>query len=131
VSDVAEKATAEPLASRDELASLRRPAPPKHCGWCGRHLPDGGNVGRRRRYCGQSCRQRAYERRTAVQRTGLPEDAVVLSAAEIAELQDRLFQLRCAAEDVVTAVDDGAVGAELRGLAAGLAEATRELEQLR
>lgn len=64
-------------------------------------------------------------------RGGLPEDAVVLSATEIANLQDRLFQLRCAAEDVVTAVDDGAAVAELRELAAGLVDAARHLERLR
>ena len=64
--------------SRDVLTRVRRRAG-QHCGWCGRILEQGTNVGRRRRYCGQSCRQRAYERRTAVQRTGLPEDAVVLS----------------------------------------------------
>jgi hypothetical protein len=115
----------------DELAAMRRPTAPKHCGWCGRQLPESGNVGRRRRYCGQSCRQRAYERRAAVQRCGLPEDAVVLSDSEIATLQDRLFQLRCAAEDVVTAADDGAELAELRRLADEIARTAKELEQLR
>lgn len=88
-------------------------------------------MGRRRRYCGQSCRQRAYERRTAVQRTGLPDDAVVLSDTEVATLQDRLFQLRCAAEDVVTAADDGAEVAELRRLADELARTAKGIEQLR
>ncbi|NIJ12163.1 hypothetical protein FHU38_002507 [Saccharomonospora amisosensis] len=97
--------TTPAIASRDELARLRKPVP-THCGWCGQRLRHGGTVGRRRRYCGQSCRQRAYERRLAVQRGGLPEDAVVLSATELAMLQDRLFQLRCAAEDVVTATED-------------------------
>nr|WP_040926411.1 hypothetical protein [Saccharomonospora marina] len=118
------------MASRDELAGLRKPVP-THCGWCGQRLEHGGTVGRRRRYCGQSCRQRAYERRLAVQRGGLPEDAVVLSAAELAMLQDRLFQLRCAAEDVVTATEDGADVAELRRLAAELARSARSLERLR
>jgi len=88
-------------------------------------------VGRRRRYCGHSCRQRAYEQRIAVQRGGLPEDAVVLSADEIAALQDKLFQLRCAAEDVVTAVSDGAKPAELQALASALASAAKDVEQLR
>ncbi|WP_230422779.1 hypothetical protein [Prauserella cavernicola] len=118
------------VASRDELQQLRTPVP-RHCGWCGRRLEQSGSVGRRRRYCGQSCRQRAYERRTAVQRTGLPEDAVVLSDTEIATLQDRLFQLRCAAEDVATAAEDGASPGELRQMATELAQAARELEQLR
>jgi hypothetical protein len=106
----------------------------QHCAWCGRRLPveaRDGKAGRRRRYCAQPCRQRAYERRSAVIRGGLPEDAVVLSATELADLQDRLFQLRCAAEDVVTAVDDGAAATELRGLALELADTARDLERLR
>jgi hypothetical protein len=103
----------------------------RHCGWCGLRLPEDGKVGRPRRYCSQSCRQRAYERRSAVQRGGLPEDAVVLSAAELADLQDRLFQLRCAAEDVVTAANDGAGSLELKNLAAAVVENAQGLERLR
>lgn len=103
----------------------------RHCAWCGRPLPDDGKVGRPRRYCAQPCRQRAYERRTAVHRGGLPEDAVILSATELADLQDRLFQLRCAAEDVVTAVDDGATPTELRKLANELNHTAHDLERLR
>ncbi|WP_051790945.1 hypothetical protein [Amycolatopsis jejuensis] len=122
---------AEHAPTGDERVVPRRSNAPKHCGWCGRRLPESGNVGRRRRYCGQSCRQRAYERRTALQRSGLPEDAVVLSDTEIATLQDRLFQLRCAAEDIVTATEDGANAAELRQLAEEVASAARDLEQLR
>jgi hypothetical protein len=115
----------------DPAAELRRPAA-RHCGWCGGRLPEGDkSVGRPRRYCAQSCRQRAYERRAAVQRGGLPEDAVVLSAVELADLQDRLFQLRCAAEDVVTATEDGAEPAELRSLAAKVLEIATGLERLR
>ncbi|PRX45031.1 hypothetical protein B0I33_110130 [Prauserella shujinwangii] len=102
-----------------------------YCGWCGKRVEQNGTVGRRRRYCGQSCRQRAYERRIAVQRGGLPEDAVVLSGAELATLQDRLFQLRCAAEDVGTAAEDGADAEELRRLARELARTAQDLEQLR
>lgn len=117
--------------SRDELRAIRADAEKRHCGWCGARLGSNGRVGRRRRYCGHSCRQRAYERRAAVQRGGLPEDAVVLSADELSALQDRLFQLRCAAEDVVTAVGDGARPAELRELADELARAARDIEQLR
>ncbi|MQA64075.1 MAG: hypothetical protein GEU86_22025 [Actinophytocola sp.] len=118
-------------SSRDELQSWRAARRPRHCGWCGVHLPHGGAVGRRRRYCGQSCRQRAYERRAAMQRGGIPDDAVILSDAELAALQDRLFQLRCAAEDVLTAVDDGARPAELRVLATEIARVAKEAEQLR
>ena len=105
--------------------------PVKHCGWCGTRLPEDGKVGRPRRYCTQSCRQRAYERRAAVQRGGLPEDAVVLSSVELADLQDRLFQLRCAAEDVVTAARDGAGVGEVAGLACRVIEFATDLERLR
>jgi predicted nucleic acid-binding Zn ribbon protein len=119
------------ITSRVMTALIRRPVPVRHCGWCGARLPDDGKVGRPRRYCSQSCRQRAYERRAAVQRGGLPEDAVVLSGVELADLQDRLFQLRCAAEDVATAADDGADPAELKHLAAHVIKTAADLERLR
>lgn len=82
-------------------------------------------MGRRRQYCRQSCRQRAYEQRALVKGTTVPSDAVVLSADEAAELSDRVYQVRCAAEDVVTAVDEGADGAELRELCDALISAAR------
>lgn len=66
-----------------------------------------------------------------MQRGGLPEDAVVLSATELTDLQDRLFQLRCAAEDVVTAADDGAMPGELKDLAAQVVRSAQGLERLR
>lgn len=46
----------------------------------------------------------------------LPADAVVLSADDAADLSDRVYQVRCAAEDVVTALDEGAAATELRDL---------------
>jgi len=75
-------------------------------------------VGRRRQYCRQSCRQRAYEQRAALTRGGaaVPDDAVVLSADDAADLSDRIYQARCAAEDVATAVGEGAEPAELHAL---------------
>ncbi|BBX07790.1 hypothetical protein MAIC_25930 [Mycolicibacterium aichiense] len=82
-------------------------------------------MGRRRQYCRQSCRQRAYEQRALVKGSAIPEDAVVLSADEAAELSDRVFQVRCAAEDVATAVDEGAATAELRELCDALVRAAK------
>ena len=46
----------------------------------------------------------------------LPADAVVLSAEDAADLSDRVYQVRCAAEDVATALDEGAEPTELREL---------------
>ncbi len=56
---------------------------------------------------------------------------MVLSAAELADLQDRLFQLRCAAEDVATAADDGAEHTELRRMAAQVVAVAGDLERIR
>ena len=99
----------------------RRPQP---CRWCGREVADAG-LGRRRQYCRQSCRQRAYEQRALVKGTSVPADAVVLTADEAAELSDRVFQVRCAAEDVATAVDEGAPPGELRDLCDELIRAAK------
>lgn len=55
----------------------------------------------------------------------LPADAVVLTAEEAAQLSDRVYQVRCAAEDVVTAVDEGAEGTELRELCEALLSAAK------
>jgi len=82
-------------------------------------------LGRRRQYCRQSCRQRAYEQRAMVRGTSLAADSVVLTADEAAELSDRVFEVRCAAEDVVTAVEEGAEPAELRQLCDALMRAAK------
>lgn len=104
-----------------------RRARPQPCRWCGRELPDAG-LGRRRQYCRQSCRQRAYEQRAQVKGTAVPEDAVVLTAGEAAELSDRVYQVRCAAEDVATAVDEGAPPAQVRALCEVLLKAARDAD---
>jgi hypothetical protein len=83
-------------------------------------------TGRRRQYCRQSCRQRAYEQRARITTGGattLAPDAVVLSAEEATSLSDRVYQVRCAAEDVATAFDEGAAQPELRQLCATLLQA--------
>jgi hypothetical protein len=85
-------------------------------------------MGRRRQYCRQSCRQRAYEQRASLHHGGgaaLRDDAVVLSADDAADLSDRVYQVRCAAEDVVTALDEGAGEPELRELCNTLIRAAR------
>jgi hypothetical protein len=82
-------------------------------------------MGRRRQYCRQSCRQRAYEQRAMVKGTSLAPDSVVLTADEAAQLSDRVYQVRCAAEDVATAIEEGADGAELRDLCDALMHAAK------
>ncbi len=109
---------------RSRLTVVTRRTRPQPCRWCGREVADAG-LGRRRQYCRQSCRQRAYEQRALVKGTAVPDDAVVLTAEEAAELSDRVYQVRCAAEDVATAVDEGAPAAELRQLCQELLRAAK------
>jgi hypothetical protein len=82
-------------------------------------------LGRRRQYCRQSCRQRAYEQRALVRGTSLSPDSVVLTAEEACELSDRVYQVRCAAEDVATAIEEGAEAPELRELCDALMRAAK------
>jgi hypothetical protein len=97
---------------------------PQPCRWCGREVADVG-LGRRRQYCRQSCRQRAYEQRAMVKGTSLAPDSVVLTAEEASELSDRVYQVRCAAEDVATAIEEGAEVAELTDLCDALMRAAK------
>jgi len=60
-----------------------------------------------------------------VKGTSLAPDSVVLTADEAAQLSDRVYQVRCAAEDVATAVDEGAEPAELKDLCDALMRAAK------
>jgi hypothetical protein len=60
-----------------------------------------------------------------VKGTSVSPDAVVLTAEEAALLCDRVYQVRCAAEDVAIAVDEGAEGTELRELCDALMQAAK------
>ena len=55
----------------------------------------------------------------------------MLSAQEAADLADRSFAARCAAEDVATALREGADRDELLSLCTGLVTLAREAERLR
>jgi hypothetical protein len=102
----------------------------RRCGWCRRVLPQQGSVGRPRLYCGQPCRQRAYEQRTTTTKAGLSGDVVVVKRAELDGLQDRLYQLRCALEDVQTLLTERPTKAELERSLADLVRSTGRLDRL-
>lgn len=55
----------------------------------------------------------------------MPPDAVVLSADEASVLSDRVYQVRCAAEDMATAIEEGADYSELRELCHAVMQAAR------
>ena len=103
---------------------------PRRCGWCRRVLPQQGSVGRPRLYCGQACRQRAYEQRSATAKAGLSADVVLVTRAELDGLQDRLYQLRCAIEDVQTLLTEKPTKAELERSLAELVRSTGRLDRL-
>ncbi|AGP30739.1 hypothetical protein [Corynebacterium terpenotabidum] len=111
-------------------SSHRRRSDVVHCAWCGREIAQTGR-GRRRRYCGHSCRQRAYEQRRDLAGTSVPADALILSRETADELTDRLFTLRCSAEDVATAVEAGEDAGAIRELCRELIELAREAEAIR
>ena len=114
----------------DEPAGRQGSGPERRCGWCRRVLPRAGSVGRPRMYCGQACRQRAYEQRNATARAGLPGDVVLVTRAELDGLQDRLYQLRCAIEDVQTMLSERHTKAELERSLADLVHSTGRLDRL-
>ena len=60
-----------------------------------------------------------------VKGTSFTPESVVLSLDEASELSDRVYQVRCAAEDVATAVDEGAEHTELRELCNALMRAAK------
>ena len=101
-----------------------------HCAWCGRDIST-NNRGRKRKYCSQSCRQRAYEARHDLTQRGLPDDAIVLSQDDAEAIIDRIFQARCAAEDLLIAISEGASTQELHKIADEVVTLTREAERLR
>lgn len=103
---------------------------PYSCAWCGRSMVD-SELGRRRKYCKRSCRQRAYEQRALAEGTSIPTDAVILSAAEAESFGDRMFELRCAAEDLATAITEDVDRSRLRDMAGALLVLARDAERLR
>ncbi|AWH97305.1 hypothetical protein [Dietzia psychralcaliphila] len=121
------------MTSVDTDAPADQPPPRRgeaSCAWCGRPV-DEGSTGRRRRYCRRSCRQRAYEQRQSLRVRELPEGTVVLSEAESGDLMDRMFQLRCACEDLHTAILEGEDATELARMSDDLVAAARRAERLR
>ncbi len=102
----------------------------RRCGWCRSVLPAQESVGRPRLYCGQACRQRAYEQRSATAKAGLSDDVVLVTRAELDGLQDRLYQLRCAIEDVQTVLSEKPTKAELEKSLNELVRSTGRLDRL-
>jgi hypothetical protein len=69
------------------------------CAWCSRPVEQTGR-GRPRRFCRQSCRQRDYEARQRATQLNLGVDEIVVTRRQLSELDDLIFVLRCALDDV-------------------------------
>lgn len=98
------------------------------CKWCGVRLPKQQGLGRRRTYCRQSHRQRAYEARRAAERRGIAHDEVLVSRATWDSLRDALYRLQTAAEDV--ALDTAGGRATKRDYVEAVAHLTHAVSQL-
>lgn len=84
----------------------------QQCGWCGRSLDSTQPKGRPRVYCKDSCRQRAYELRRRQRAGTLSAEEIPVPISRWRELQDRLWELSAAVEDVENDLaDDRSPGA--------------------
>lgn len=105
------------------------------CAWCGKDVALTPGPGRKRKYCSDSCKQRAYEHRAAVRgQTRSSEPAATRRAQRTLSddvMADKLFELRCAAEDIATAVAEGAEHDEIDQLCVELVTMAKKLEKLR
>ena len=64
------------------------------------------DIGRPRRYCRQSCRQRAYESRRRSAELGLGDDELVVTRNELDDARDRLYLIETALGDARNGIDD-------------------------
>ena len=77
------------------------------CEHCGRTFDVVHGVGRPRRYCRRSCRQRAYERRRHQGDLAGGDARLVGMARALAELEDRLDRARDLVDQLRFDVEDG------------------------
>ena len=83
--------------------------PRKRCDWCGAGFAANNGPGRPSRYCRRSHRQRAYEARQLAVAHQLGADDVLVSASLLADLQDAVYLIEAALEDIdrdLAEVDD-------------------------
>lgn len=95
------------------------------CQYCGKEIQLTPGRGRPRKYCGDSCKQRAYELRHAA-----PKGARTTRKLQGDTLKDKLFEIRCAAEDIAIACSEGADADEIQSLCDELVTMAKKLERL-
>lgn len=70
------------------------------CEWCRQPLGPRNHSGRKRVYCSQSCRQRAYQSRKRSKQLGLRDGELVVSSVLVTRMNRRLKALEKALADV-------------------------------
>lgn len=108
---------------------LTKSSEERRCRWCGRGLPQREGPGRKREFCGPSCRQLDYVARQRAAAAGLGDDRVVVTRTELAELHDKLYALEAAVEDTDADLASARTLADLRAAAEHLLEAARPLSR--
>jgi hypothetical protein len=103
----------------------------RRCRWCRRGLPERPGPGRKREYCGGSCRQQEYLRRQRAAEAGLAEHELIVTRGELDDLHDKLYVLEAAVEDVEGDLADEPSLEDYRDAVAWLLDAARPLLQRR
>lgn len=96
------------------------------CEWCRRPIAS-KSLGRPRRYCRQSCRQRSYEARQQHQTLGLSESELIVTRQALESLLDQIYVLQAAVEDVDRDLEASDDPAEAQHALKWLLEAARPL----
>jgi hypothetical protein len=69
------------------------------CRWCRRPVVQVGR-GRPRVFCKRSCRQRDFEARNEARLHGLDEEQIIVTREALNDLQDTIYVLQCAIDDI-------------------------------
>jgi hypothetical protein len=94
-------------------------------------LPERTGTGRPRRYCRPGCRQQAHLARKFAAAHGLGDDDVIVDRHKLEELQDALYCLQAAIEDVDHDLHGKPSAAEVRTALGWLLDNARPLAGVR
>jgi 5-methylcytosine-specific restriction endonuclease McrA len=97
------------------------------CRWCGRPVAQAVRPGRRREFCGHSCRQRDYEARLRTRELGLSESELIVTRQALEEMHDALYVLEAAIEDVDRDLESAKTAKDYREALDWLLKAARPL----
>lgn len=92
-------------AKKERAKSAKKAAPAEErakagrCGWCGEAFVQHPK-GRPRRWCKQSCRQRAFEARKYSEKLGVDDTALMVDREQYELLLDRRYEVLMAARDI-------------------------------